>query len=408
MIDKQVLRDQLNEQADAVIDMNGSELSESLLDTAMVLVEQAVSDKDTDFDEIYENMYPLINVITEFLRKSSSIAEADDQEKRIKEIIEKLNSSKTDAGSLEIDIAKIEDENKAIIKKISELKNKHGEAAARGRELEESCKKIEEEIKKYPPNVIAKLEEEKTNAIKKLGVISQNAKELEEQKNKNAALQQAIDSFPNEVKLLVEQYEQQERRLEKLRNSAVDCSDENLEKLRKQVEEAERKNNEYNAKHDELTTQLSNLNEDNIRIDYENEVFADDMIKVLSASVNKMYSLSDGRAEYLNSMKKTIDSVTAQVENCKKIHKQYSGWLKGDEVAVNAMIHQASGKDNNNSLKHRFTLSSQEEISKIIRNTSDMLADIDAQLKKIDTILAGNVEAIAADENLKKHNAENL
>lgn len=408
MIDKQILRDQLNGQADAVTAMSGSELSESLLDTASVLVELAVSDKDIEFDETYENMYPLINTIMAFLRNSSSASEAEAQKQKLDEIVSRLDSAKGESGGLEEDIAKAEKENEALQSKIDELKKTFSSAIERGKELENSIRHFEEEIGKYPPDIITNLENEKKTAIENLSVISQNAAKLEEEKKKNVELQKAIDSFPDDLRQVVEQFEQQERRLDNLKNAAEKCSPEKLEELRRQVEEAEAINNDYTSKSNALQMQLSNLNESNIRIDEENEGFAEDVIKVLTASVEKMRSLSEGRAEYLDSLKRTIDDVSSQIEECRNIHKKYNGWLSADEVSANAMINQASGNDNNSSLKHVFTLSSQEEITRLIRNTKDSLADISVQLKKIDTILSDNVEAIAADENQKKHNAENI
>lgn len=412
--EKHGLKQQIKAQAEAMTTLEGGQLCQSIVDTcnAMLGVVGSVSVEQIDEMELqdlqagYLSLAQMIvqfyqtmgnrggaasgeqvhaGVLADLQAQQEKITRAQTQLEKDKQELEKL---KADNASVQAEINKYEDERKQQ-EQIREsltamLKNCSSEVIQQQR-AENDALLVTLNVSK---STLAELQEKEKELITESKKVTFEISQVEA----------SIQGIPEENKRLLEEYEEKQELLDKLRKAEVDCSEEKQKELQDKIEELIPVVEKLESAYETLSNRLEDLEQQNTYYSSENQTLSTNVLEKVQAALRDLDKIVTEHKEILEAVKKQADTLSDNVKNCDEMRMEYADWFDVNETPLEAMIKRLEySEEESQQLRESLNPISINQVKRLMK-------EVHVNLEQLDKIAANCVVAIRKDQKelLKK------
>lgn len=360
--EKKKLRKQLEAQAKQMESQDGTVLLESILSTCGALLRVAgtlAADTPGPASEsVYANYLSMAQRITAFYDSSQAQTEtagAVPGTEALRAMLEYVQTQQKQAAArqekadaLQRQYAEISARNNSLEEQIEKQKREIGLQ----NDVEAGLKALLEEFAKERLDTQEKINRQKEENASLLSEVTAGKGELEKlettcaelagQRDSIAAgiarVQVEIQQIPREISQLLDQYKELEGYLGELQTAETECSLEQQELLRQEIERLTPVVEEYQVATDTLRNRLSSLEGQKIRYDREKRQLATNVTEVIQEAMTDLKSLLQEQESFLDETERTANALSQSILDCQKKRSEYSNWLDADETPLTAMM----------------------------------------------------------------------
>lgn len=337
---------QLRDQARVVEGLQGAELMLSLLDTCGVLLDAAAGCGENadagEFEGLYAIWLGIAGRVGEFARQA---------ERRISpEAAQALRGGT--AEQLAAARARAEEKERRLLADKEELKRLCGENAARESRLEANRSALQQEedrsarlneaLEQYSDRRVQALREQNGALQAEIDRSRPEAEALLQERQalqmQLETLQGQIEAVPEEIRALRQSYLENEETLRQLNDAAALYSPENQAALQAQIEALGPEVEQRMSIYQDLAAKAGRLQADRATLEEEYPALRASVIGKIEETLHTLENSAAGRLQEAQQLKRQVDTLRENLEQCNALRSAYQSWLDADETNLRALM----------------------------------------------------------------------
>ena len=381
---KQLLGQQLRAQAEGLIKLEGSQLSQSIVDSCNALLAVASGIPVTQIGEmelqdLQAGYMAMAQMVIQFYHAVEQRLDVQADEQAMKKVIQELQTQQDK-------ITLTENELKENKNKVEQLRISNdalqAEVESYKKEFEE-LNRAEEVLsvmkKKYTPEILEKQKAKNDNLWDSINTNKEELKFLlEKEETMNSENHLVQPDIPEVNKQLLREYEEKNALLEQLKTAEVECSEEEQQKLQEQIDQLLPVAQKLESAYTIMQDRLDDLEERNTYYDRENQILSTNVIEKLQAAAAELEPVVTEYKELLETVKKQADTLASNVEKCAKLREDYANWFDVDETPLEAMIKKLNySQEESEQLRTTLNPANVYQVKKLIDETRMNLLQLD-------------------------------
>lgn len=399
--DKQKLRRQIEQEAEQIVKLNGTELAVSLLsicNALMRMAENALSDGTSESvsDEVYANYLSFAVRIKHFYEIHSKMGDDEKISGELQEILEDIHTRRDAAAALKSQYDEAVTTNEDLQTQIDNYKREIQEQImvkeGLDKMLEECRPEVIEEQKRINDDLFSALTVQK----EELRSLKKQQKQLEEEQSgvledvRNT--EEKIKAIPEELVQLRNKFKELEQILTELQTADIEYSPEKQKELQDRIEELTPVVEENKVATEILTNRKESLEQQSIMYDRTRQILTTNLTDLIISSLAELKSVLKEYERFLEETENTADKLAQNILKCQQRREEYSAWYDSIKTPLDAMI---EGLDYPENVDLRKTLDVGQ-----LPTVKNMLRDTRQNLLQLDQVLARC--ALAAQNDLRR------
>lgn len=343
----------------------------------------AISQRVVDFTDAVREQEDLAGIRQLHAGAMEQLRQALDNKAKMKK---EIADSQKHIKELEQDTAGLKTETDAARQKLEELQSYHNTLTALAAEYSEEVQEKQRQENESLEQTVA----ENRSKLKKLeedrDVLNQECRELQDN---ILQVEAQIGLLPQSRQTLLDEYDEKVRRLERLENIQVECSPDKQRELEEKIREMEPAAQKLEQDTEKLRGYLERLQDKHSYLDRENQTLQTEILAYVQGAMDELAQLMEEHHGALQAAKTRCQTLTDNLEQCRKLRQEYEAWFCANSTPLDAML-RALDTSEHDQLRSTLDLTQCGQIRKLY----DQIRE---DLTQLDEILRRCTEAVYAD-----------